>query len=59
MENTRHHINTCLLLKRLRMHIVSDVAASETVKLFHLYTWGVHVLRYPNFFLGEWKQIET
>ena len=22
-------------------------------------TWGVQVLRYPNFFLGEWKQIET
>ena len=24
-------------------------------------TWGVHVLRSPNFFLGggEWKQIET
>ena len=22
-------------------------------------TWGVQVVRYPNFFLGEWKQIET
>ena len=22
-------------------------------------TWGVQVIRYPNFFLGEWKQIET
>ena len=22
-------------------------------------TWGVQVLRYPSFFLGEWKQIET
>ena len=22
-------------------------------------TWGVQVLRYPIFFLGEWKQIET
>ena len=22
-------------------------------------TWGVQVLRSPNFFLGEWKQIET
>ena len=24
-----------------------------------LTTWGVHVLRSPNFFLAEWKQIET
>ena len=23
------------------------------------FTWGVQVVRYPNFFLGEWKQIET
>ena len=23
------------------------------------HTWGVQVVRYPNFFLGEWKQIET
>ena len=22
-------------------------------------TWGVQVLRSPNYFLGEWKQIET
>ena len=22
------------------------------------YTWGVQVLRSPNIFLGEWKQIE-
>ena len=26
---------------------------------FMAYTWGVQVVRYPNFFLGEWKQIET
>ena len=26
---------------------------------FSGYTWGVQFLRSPNFFLGEWKQIET
>ena len=37
------------------------VAAKTRGWAFHsLYsTWGVHVLRSPNFFLGEWKQIET
>ena len=31
-----------------------------TIPVFflHLYV-GVQVLRYPNFFLGEWEQIET
>ena len=27
--------------------------------MYSLFTWGVQVLSYPNFFLGEWKQIET
>ena len=35
-----------LMVKRLRF-VESDS------------TWGVQVLRSPNFFLGEWKQIET
>jgi len=37
MENTGLNWNTGLLLKRLRMLVVSDVSASETVKLFHQY----------------------
>ena len=27
--------------------------------IFLVYTWGVQVVRYPNFFSREWKQIET
>ena len=27
--------------------------------LAHVNTWGVQVVRYPNFFSREWKQIET
>ena len=29
------------------------------LELRSILTWGVQVLRSPNFFLGEWKQIET
>ena len=29
------------------------------LKLHNLSTWGVHVLRSPNSFSQEWKQIET
>ena len=28
-------------------------------KRSYIHTWGVQVLRYPNFFSREWKQIET
>jgi hypothetical protein len=41
MENTGINGNTGLLFKRLRMRIVSGVAASETVKLFHQYAIGI------------------
>jgi len=41
MENTGLNGNTGLLLKRLRICIVSDVAASETVKSFHQYAIGI------------------
>ena len=39
------------------MHVLSQTR--QRINLGSWSTWGVHVLRSPNFFLGEWKQIET
>ena len=41
------------------MRFVGGLNAVRNRTLHMLITWGVQVLRYPNFFLGEWKQIET
>ena len=52
------HCNNCIV-----MHAVKDVKfntwSPQIVILMDDYTWGVQVVRYPNFFVGEWKQIET
>ena len=39
--------------------VISSVLAVNFILIPPVRTWGVQVLRSPNFFLGEWKQIET
>ena len=57
-------LTVCLWLpnaatRHLSCDVRSCTATCPQVTYFWRKTWGVHVLRSPNFFLGEWKQIET
>ena len=38
--------------QRITQHISLNISVDYN-------TWGVQVVRYPNFFSREWKQIET
>ena len=59
-EGERFSSNMCLCIALwYNEHFLSINIPSFVAMFTQLSTWGVQVVRYHNFFLGEWKQIET